>query len=80
MTARYPHDGTAWKDLPTHFRELVLATLTQRQLTAYQLRQGGMKLRDISRTMDVSLSTVQGTLARADQKIEIAMRAQEEAA
>lgn len=80
MSARYPHEGTAWRDLPTDFRELVLATLTARQLNAYQLRQGGMKLRDISRTMDVSLSTVQGTLARADQKIEIALRREEAAA
>lgn len=79
MTDR-PYQNVAWNNLPDGFRELVLATLTQRQLTAYQLRQGGMKLRDISRTMDVSLSTVQGTLARADQKIEIALRRQEAAA
>ncbi|MCZ7537818.1 MAG: hypothetical protein M5T61_19105 [Acidimicrobiia bacterium] len=34
-----------------------------------------MKQRDISPTMDLALSTVQTMLARADQRIDIALRA-----
>lgn len=73
-----PHAHTAWKDLPHDFQELVTTELGPRQLTAYQLRQGGMRQWDISLTMGVALSTVQATLKRADQKIYLAIRAREE--
>jgi len=70
---RRPFENIAWKDLPDWFQELVENELAPRQLTAYKLRQGGMSMRPISRAMGVTLSTVKGTLDRADDRIRHAL-------
>lgn len=70
MTDR-PYHNIPWRDLPADFRELVTRHLTDRQLTAYQLRQGGLSQRQIAVYLGVALATVRGHLDRADQKINI---------
>ncbi|MCZ7538268.1 MAG: hypothetical protein M5T61_21585 [Acidimicrobiia bacterium] len=56
------------------FRQLVEKQLTA-QLRAYRLRQGNMSQQQIAVHMGLALATVRGHLDRADQKIDIALRA-----
>ena len=60
-----------WIDYP--HRTLAETILTPNQLLVYRLRMGGMSLREISLHMNVSVSTVRSVLARAEQKIGIAL-------
>lgn len=75
-----PYDGIPWDSLDADFRQLVEKQLTAQQLRAYRLRQGNMSQRQIAVYMGLALATVRGHLDRADQKIDIALRAREEAA
>lgn len=74
-----PYENVAWDRLDPAFRTLVEDALTERQLRAYQLRQGNLSQRQIAVYMGIALATVRGHLDRADQKIDLALRDEEAA-
>jgi DNA-binding CsgD family transcriptional regulator len=64
----------SFAELPENVRLVAEEELTRKQLDVFRLWCAGMGHKRISIMLDMSPSTVRTHLARAQQKIEIAMR------
>lgn len=59
----------SWADLPEGFREIAERVLTERELVALKLREGGTPYRRIAERLGVEVGTAYDTVKRAERKV-----------